>query len=164
MTTLRKSFKNSTMRIIHYPSMLITLNVTWKQKHIFLKWYLNLNWIHCSCSYAWCQVQGAMQCTHVVKQNLFIILFYMSMHYYVLERRRPIGRFFLGPAGGWLGFPQPLSFSIWGMAFGHQGFSFSSFWAPRSFPWSPRSSVWSPRSSLLSLRSSLQSPRCQSPW
>ena len=34
---------------------------------------------------------------------------------YILEKRRPDGRFFLGPAGSCLGYAQLLSFSILGM-------------------------------------------------
>ena len=36
--------------------------------------------------------------------------------YVILEKRRPNGRFFLGPAGTCLGFALLLSFPIWGMA------------------------------------------------
>ena len=35
---------------------------------------------------------------------------------WVLEKRRPNGHFFLGPAGSWFGFAKLLSFSIWSMA------------------------------------------------
>ena len=48
-----------------------------------------------------------------------------------LEKSRPNGRFSLGPAGSWLGFVQPVSFSTChkgiplvtkqGLFFGHQG-------------------------------------------
>ena len=34
----------------------------------------------------------------------------------LLEKRRPVGHFSLGPAGSWMGFTQPISFSIY-----HQG-------------------------------------------
>ena len=37
---------------------------------------------------------------------LFLLLFTE------LEKRRPIGRFSLSPAGSWLGFAQPLCFTI----------------------------------------------------
>ena len=36
--------------------------------------------------------------------------------FHKLEKRRPNGRFFLGPAGSYLGYAQLLSFSFWGMA------------------------------------------------
>ena len=38
------------------------------------------------------------------------------MTYCILEKRRPNGRFFLGPAGSCLGYAQLLFLSIWGMA------------------------------------------------
>ena len=36
--------------------------------------------------------------------------------YLLLEKRQPITRFSLGPAGSWLGFAQPVLFYICGMA------------------------------------------------
>ena len=45
--------------------------------------------------------------------------------YCVLEKRRPNGHFFLGPAGSCLGFAQLFSFLIWDMAPPHQSLPFS---------------------------------------
>ena len=56
------------------------------------------------------------------------------------KRRRQSRRFFLGPAGSWLGFAQPVCFTLWGMA------ALDSLRSLLSFFYSPRSSLWSPLS------------------
>ena len=59
------------------------------------------------------------------------------IEYRILEKRR---RFFLGPAGSCLGFAQPVSCTLWGMA------TLDSLRSLLSFFYSPRSSLWSPMS------------------
>ena len=74
--------------------------------------------------------------TKVLLQMKCIILLLLE------KRRRQSHRFFLGPAGSCLGFAQPVSCTLWGMAAldSLRSFLFLSFF------YSPRSSLWSPLS------------------